>query len=122
MSEKVRRFWFKSMTYIEWCESDFSDKEDPVVALGALKEDDAWNVLRDQRMKDLDWKLDQDTGVIDDTQEVEKVSVPCDDVYNAIKELREKGMDTKKLEDAFCDFECAWREHACEFHEGEDDE
>ena len=118
MCEKVRRFRFTASTHIEWCESDFD--KNPVEGLKALTQDDAWNVLRDLRMKDIEWKLVTDTGVIDDKEVLdEKASVPCDAVYNAIKRLTEKGVDTKELEDVFCDFECAWREHAHEFHGGD---
>jgi hypothetical protein len=43
-------------------------------------------------------------------------TVNCKEVWEEITKLRNAGVDTKSLEDAFCDFECAWEEHAKEYH------
>ena len=46
-----------------------------------------------------------------------KKTVSCKKVWNEIKKLRTQySVDTKALENAFCDFECAWKEHAKEYH------
>ena len=41
----------------------------------------------------------------------------CKPVWDEIKKLRDQGVDTKALEDAFCDFECGWEAHVEEYHE-----
>ena len=40
----------------------------------------------------------------------------CKKVWNEIEKIKKLGIDTRELEDAFCDFECSWTEHANEFH------
>lgn len=46
-------------------------------------------------------------------------TVNCKEVWEQIKKLKDAGANTKALEDAFCDFECAWEEHAFEYHMNE---
>ena len=45
------------------------------------------------------------------------MEIACSKVWSEIAELRKAGVDTTKLEDTFCDFECSMEEHVHE-HEG----
>ncbi len=47
---------------------------------------------------------------------MEKETADCGPVWDELARLRELGVNTKVLEDAFCDFECSWLEHATEAH------
>ena len=41
----------------------------------------------------------------------------CKKVWSELAKLKKQGIDTQELEDAFCNFECSWLEHAKEYHE-----
>ena len=45
----------------------------------------------------------------------------CQNVWSEIAKLKLLGVDTKALEDAFCEFECGFEEHVKEFHSGKQD-
>lgn len=59
-------------------------------------------------------------------QTIRERTTDCKDVWGALEVLRERikdGTETKHLmtliriaEDAFCDFECSWEQHAKEYH------